>query len=138
MACILKLPTEKSKGVISFTSIEYLFQIYKINHTKELIKQIKNDWIICYHPNWEDKKFQATNIFDIIISNKSSFAFKTDNKSLITPIIDTGSNRMSSFHFKIQKEKNWDFFHVSRYEPRKNIEGFFKVVKSALKIKKKS
>lgn len=135
MACILKLPTENSKGVISFTSIEYLYQISKINHTKQLIKEIKDNWIICYHPNWEDKNFEATNVFDAIISNKSSFTFKSNNTNLNIPIIDTSSNRMSPFHFKLQKEKKWDFFHVSRYEARKNIKGFFNVIKSAFKIK---
>ena len=87
MACILKLPNKNSKGVISFTSIEYFSQIYKINHTQNLIKLIKDNWIICYHPNWEDLNFQATEVFDVVISN--FFAFKPNNKELITPIIDT-------------------------------------------------
>ena len=134
MACILKLPNKNSKGVISFTSIEYFSQIYKINHTQNLIKLIKDNWIICYHPNWEDLNFQATEVFDVVISN--FFAFKPNNKELITPIIDTSCVRMSPSYFKMQKQKKWDFFHVSRYEPRKNIPGFFKVIKSAFKNKK--
>lgn len=135
MACILKLPTEKSKGVISFTNLEYFYQIKNVGYTKEIIKKIKDNWIICYHPNWEDKSFQSTNVFDVVISNKVSFAFKPDDKNLKIPIIDTSSNRMSPIHFKMQKKKKWDFFHVSRYQPSKNIEGFFNVVKSALKLK---
>ena len=135
MACILKLPTQNCKGVISFTSVEYDYQIKKINHTKELIRQLKDNWIICYHSNWINKNFEATNIFDAIISNKELFAFKLDNKNKKNPIINTGSLRMSPFFFKMQKQKTWDFFHVSRYEPRKNIGGFFNVVKSALKLK---
>ena len=134
MACILKLPSKKSKGIISFTSIEYFSQIYKINHTQKLIKLIKDNWIVCYHPNWEDMNFQATEVFDVVISN--FFAFKPNNKELITPIIDTSCVRMSPSYFKIQKQKKWDFFHVARYEPRKNIPGFFKVIKSAFKNKK--
>ena len=134
MACILKLPSKKSKGVISFTSIEYFSQIYKINHTQKLIKLIKDNWIVCYHPNWEDMNFQATEVFDVVMSN--FFAFKANNKELITPIIDTSCVRMSPSYFKMQKQKKWDFFHVSRYEPRKNIPGFFKVIKSAFKNKK--
>ena len=76
MACILKLPSKNSKGVVSFTSIEYFSQIYKINYTQKLIKQIKDNWIVCYHPNWEDMNFHATDIFDVTIANKTSFAFK--------------------------------------------------------------
>jgi glycosyltransferase involved in cell wall biosynthesis len=133
LACILKLPSKNSKGVISFTSIEYFSQIYKINHTQKLIKQMKENWIICYHPNWEDMNFHATDIFDATIATKTSFAFKENDKKLNLKILDTSSNRIAPNFFKINKNKKWDFFHVSRYEPRKNILGFFKVVKSALK-----
>ena len=135
MACIIKLPTKKSKGVISLTSIEYFSQIYKINHTEKLIRLLKGNWIVCYHPNWEDMNFQATDIFDVTIANKNSFAFKQDHKKINLRIIDTSSNRMAPYFFKINQKKTWDFFHVSRYEPRKNILGFFKVIKSAFKKK---
>jgi hypothetical protein len=133
LACILKLPTEKSKGVISFTNLEYFYQIKNIRHTKEIINKIKDNWIICYHPNWEDKKFQANCIFDAVICHKLQFNFTDKNCKI--PIIDTASPRMAPFYFKIHENKTWDFFHVSRYEPRKNIEGFFKIIKSALKLR---
>ena len=133
MACILKLPTEKSKGVISFTNLEYFYQIKNIGYTKEIIKKIKDNWIICYHPNWEDKKFQANSIFDAVICHKLQFNFTDKNCKI--PIIDTASPRMAPSYFKIDENKTWDFFHVSKYEPQKNIEGFFKVIKSALKLR---
>lgn len=135
MACILKLPTKKSKGVISFTNLEYFYQIKGITRTEKIIKKIKDNWIVCYHPNWEDKNFQANSFFDAIISNKQSFQFNQKNKICKIPILDTASNRMSPFNFQIEKQKKWDFFHVSRYEPRKNIDGFLNVIKSVIKIK---
>ena len=135
MACILKLPTKKSKGVISFTNLEYFYQIKGITRTEKIIKKIKDNWIVCYHPNWEDKNFQANSFFDAIISNKQSFKFNQKNKICKIPILDTASNRMSPFNFQIEKQKKWDFFHVSRYEPRKNIDGFLNVIKSVIKIK---
>lgn len=133
MACILKLPSKKSKGVISFTNLEYLYQIKYIRHTRKIIEKIKNNWIICYHPNWEDKKFQANNIFDAVICHKQQFNFTDKNYKI--PIIDTTSNRMAPSYFKIDENKTWDFFHVSKYDPQKNIEGFFKVIKSALRLR---
>ena len=110
MACILKLPTKKSKGVISFTNLEYFYQIKDIRRTEKIIKKIKDNWIVCYHPNWEDKNFQVNSFFDAIISNKQSFQFNQKNEICKIPILDTASNRMSPFNFKIEKQKNGIFF----------------------------
>lgn len=136
VACIIKLPTSKSKGVISLTNIEYSGQVKDSSLNKELINSLKENWIFCYHPNWEDHGFIDNGVFDCVISVPSSFSFSeksTGNKVLI----NTCSNRMSpsGFHSVDIKDKLWDFCHVSRYQESKNIEGFFHVIKKTF-IKK--
>lgn len=136
MACILKLPDNLNKGVISFTNIEYFNQLKGRKGLTSDIELLKKKWIVCYHPNWEDKNFDPDDFFDAIIANAESFKFSSDKKNKIrTPIISTASNRMSPDYFNFGKEKIWDFFHVSRYESRKNIIGFFHVVKKAIEKK---
>lgn len=136
MACILKTPTSNSKGVLSFTNIEYFGQILKDTKNIKLIEHLKKDWVICYHPNWEDHKFNDTGLFDCILSVRGSFSFdqaSTGSKRMI----ETCSNRMAPPEFiTVPVEKKiWDFCHVSREQPSKNIRGFFRVVKNAFDIR---
>lgn len=136
MACIIKTPSSKSKGVISLTNIEYFGQIKKNPDLLSLIEELKKDWIFCYHPNWEDHNFHDNGLFDCVISVKGSFSFdlaSTGHKQ----IIETCSNRMSPLEFKTLpiEDKIWDFCHVSREQASKNIRGFFRVVKRAFDIR---
>lgn len=133
MACILKKPNKSSKGVITFTNIEYFSQIKQNKKIIQLIRKMKKDWIVCYHPNWQDLSFYNDGLFDAVISNKESFNFSDNSVKKI--LIDTASNRMAPAHFKLSQDKKWDFCHVSRYQKSKNISGFFRVIKSSFKIK---
>ncbi|MDX1490594.1 MAG: glycosyltransferase [Pseudohongiellaceae bacterium] len=137
MACILKMPSIAGKGVVSFTNIEYFRQIKKIRKNQQSIEELRKKWVICYHPNWEDKSFSDADFFDAIICNSESFAFSPEIRNLRTDqkILGVASNRMTPPFFKRGKEKIWDFCHVSRFEKRKNIFGFFDVVKAAFELR---
>ena len=136
MACIIKMPSEKSKGVISFTNIEYFSQIKERAAALKLINCLKKSWVVCYHPNWEDHHFVDDGVFDCVLNVGSSFSFDKSSNGKKN-LIGTCSNRMapSEFNSIPTSRKCWDFCHVSRDQRSKNILGFFRVVKKALEKK---
>ena len=80
MSHILKLPTESSKGVISFTSQEERF-LRKINN--KLISKLKEKWIILMHPNAWNHNYNDDDFFDGFLSNNQILKLKSGDTSKI-------------------------------------------------------
>jgi len=121
MACILKLPGI-SKGILVFTTIESN-RIYSPKAHRELLKTLKENWILGLHYNGPQDTHPR--IFDFAMTG-SNFVENLNGRSLIS--IDAG--KMAPPCFKpSQREKHWDILYVGRCTRRKNVEFFMKIIK---------
>lgn len=133
MACIIKLPNQSSKGVVSITNIEF----NKIKNELALINRIKKKWILLYHPNYYDYKFKNNNIFDSYLAWGDTFKVIDDDKS---KILNLSCHNFAPNYFQINSKKVYDFVGLSKLQTDKgnpkNVIEFLKVIKDAMKLKK--
>lgn len=132
MSHILKLPTESSKGVISFTSQEERF-LRKINN--KLISKLKEKWIILMHPNAWNHNYNDDDFFDGFLSSNQILKLKSGDTS---KIFDLCCMNFSPSYFASNQLKNkvYDVMAISRFQKEKNIIGFFNVVREVFNISK--
>lgn len=131
MACILKLPSDATKGIISITNIELQRQVSRPFFPKKCLDIVKDRYFILYHPNWEDHSFSPPDWLDGILARKENFDIEINCRNSSVPIFQYSSNIMSPSAFRpaSKEHKIWDFCQITRVQKRKNIEGLFRVVK---------
>lgn len=128
MACLLKLPTKNSKGVISFTNVERDRLITRDQRLKDKIESLKNDWAIGLHHNWYDFGYKHNPIFDFVIASNS--AIVSNDESSFPLLNVTASNFVPDYFGKEnEQELFWDILHVSRAQKHKNLIFFFEVIR---------
>jgi glycosyltransferase involved in cell wall biosynthesis len=126
MACILRLPTKESVGVLSITTQER----NQINLDPDLrteILNLKSRWIIGLHHNWHDYNFKYDNLFDF------SFAGENDLKEInglnFSQIKFDACNFVPQTFSGLQSEKFWDILYVARAVYFKRIPEFFSIIR---------
>ena len=133
MACVLKLSDKYSKGVVSITNIEF----NKIKNDLNLINKLKKKWILLYHPNYYDYKFQNNNVFDSYLAWNDTFKVIDDDSS---KILNLSCHNFAPNFFQINSKKIYDFVGLSKLQTSagnpKNVIEFLKVVKNGMKLKK--
>lgn len=132
MACIIKLPEKKNKGVVSITNIE----LKKIKNL-ELIKELKKKWILLYHPNYYDYNFYNKKIFDGFLAWKDTFNVIDEKKD---KVFDLTCHNFAPKHFKFTRDKMYDFVGLSKLQTSdgnpKYVLEFLKLIKETMKLKK--
>ena len=127
MACILKLPSKQTKGVLSLTSVEKSRIVDTVPAVRERLEGLKGRWLIGQHQNWQDFEYVHDDLFDFVMCAQGAIRAKDDKVIPLVPI--------SALHFtpvsfrRFSSEKYWDVLHISRLQDHKNIEGFFEVIR---------
>jgi hypothetical protein len=134
MACIIKSPNSKFKGVISLTNHEFL----KIKLNLSLINEIKKKWVLLYHPNYYDYNFINKGIFDAYLASKITFKVKDDAED---KVLNLSCHNFAPEYFGTSNDKKiYDFVGLSKLQTSKgnpkNVVEFLKIVKNAMAIKK--
>ena len=128
MPCILKLPNNKSKGLISFTTQERDNFILKNNKIEKQLKKLKNKWLLGIHHNWHDYKFEYNDLFDFHLAGKGDLKEK-NNKIFLNSNIDCTNFVPNYFSFS-KSSKHWDILFVGRTAFFKRLNKFFEIVRN--------
>ena len=131
MACILKLPSSKSKGIISFTTQE---QLYLINEKNQNLRRLKKKYFIGLHHNWHNYKFKVNKFYDFYLAGKRDL-IEIEKKYI--PQIELDAIDFVPKSFKFQEKKYWDLLIVTRPVKFKNIFEIFNVCKKVVKKRKR-
>ena len=127
MACILKVPSPNSAGVIIITTQERDKQIKSIPDLRAAIEGIKDKWLVGLHHNWHDFKFNYDPLFDfsmageddlVEVSKKQFALIPIDACNFVPPTFKVGSG-----------EKFWDILYVARAVYFKRIPEFFQAIR---------
>ena len=95
MSCIIKLPTKNSKGVVSITNNEFK----DIKSESDLIHNLKKNWILLYHPNYYDYKFENKKIFDGYLAWSETFNLLDDLNFISKKSFFDKNIRYLNYHF---------------------------------------
>ena len=127
MACILKIKTDNSPGIISFTTKEELL----IRHNKRnlnLFKKLKKSYVTCLHFNWHNFDYYPDKLFDIHFAGKDDLIIKNNEKINIFPL--DACNFCPSFFESNNEEKYWDILYIARSVFFKGIPDFFNSIRT--------
>jgi glycosyltransferase involved in cell wall biosynthesis len=123
MACIIKLPSENSKGIISFTSAEHREVIPQI---KDFLNQQRENWVYLLHHNWQPcyhDDFYDSSMCNIIDLQNGGECLDMDCCNFSPDIYSPSTN-----------EKIFDVLYIARAVSFKRIKTFFDICKQLLQI----
>jgi hypothetical protein len=134
MACIIKSPNSKFKGVITITNLEFS----KIKLNLNLINEIKKNWVLLFHPNYYDYNFINKGIFDGYLASKTTFRVKDDSED---KVLNMSCHNFAPKYFGTSNDKKiYDFVGLSKLQTSKgnpkDVVKFLTIVKNAMDIKK--
>lgn len=127
MACILKAPTTKSKGILIFTTQERDNLILKDFLLQENIIKLKDKWVIGLHHNWHDYNFDYNPLFDFSMAGQGDLIERNKRKYKLVDM--DACNFVPDFFKSNHGEKFWDILYVARAVNFKKIPEFFKCVR---------
>lgn len=128
MACILKAPTEGTKGVVIFTTQERDRLILKDKKLQEKIWSLKDRWVIGLHHNWHDYNFVYNPLFDFSMAGEEDLKEVTGRS---IPLISMDAcNFVPDFFKPSQGEKFWDILYIARAVFFKRIPEFLECIRS--------
>jgi len=127
MACILKIPSKKQKGIVTFTSQELLRFINKDKSIQEQISKIKDRWVVGIHHNWHNFKFRHNPLFDFDMAGDTDL-IEVNNRSFLHIPIECTHFSPEFFHFS-QNDKMWDILYVGRAINFKKIPEFLNIIR---------
>lgn len=127
MACILKAPTTKSKGILIFTTPERDNLILKDHVLQENIIKLKDRWIIGLHHNWHDYNFDYNSLFDFSMAGEGDLIERNGKKY---QLVDMDACNFVPNYFKSNcGEKFWDVLYIARAVNFKKIPEFLRCVR---------
>jgi glycosyltransferase involved in cell wall biosynthesis len=127
MACIIKIPSDTSKGIITFTTIERDNFILDNSQAIKNLNFLKKKWLIGIHHNWHDFNFRYNNIFDFHFAGKTDL-IEENNKKFLTSDFDCCNFIPDYFKFN-NKNKTWDLLFVGRPAYFKRLDKFYDLVR---------
>jgi glycosyltransferase involved in cell wall biosynthesis len=135
MACIIKIPSENSKGVVTFTTPERDKFIMFNSSLQARINRLKDRWAVGLHHNWHDFNFSYNSLFDFSMAGEGDLIEKNGKQ---IPLISMDACNFSPevFHFS-NNEKFWDIFYVARAVSFKRIPEFFRIIRNLFDSGKK-
>lgn len=128
MACIIKIPSENSKGVVTFTTQERDKFIFPNKELQKNIELLKDRWVIGLHHNWHDFNFTYNPLFDFSMAGESDLIEKNGKTIPLFPM-DACNFSPKEFNFS-NNEKFWDILYVARAVYFKKIPEFFKIIRN--------
>jgi len=128
MACILKIPTTETKGVVTFTTQDRDKFILDDEELQSKILLLKEKWVFGLHHNWHDFKFDYNPIFDFSMAGETDLIEKNGKE---VPLVPLDACNFSPSYFTYSKnEKFWDILYVGRAVYFKKIPEFFKIIRN--------
>ncbi|MGB0897275.1 MAG: hypothetical protein ACPGRW_08135 [Flavobacteriaceae bacterium] len=128
MATILKIPTNNTKGVLTFTTPERDKIIFPNSSIQDRLRKLKKQWVIGLHHNWQDHYFKYNDLFDFSLLPNEDMVHTKNQEPF--PFIKLQCANFSPPCFLLNTHpKFWDILHVSRAQKGKGVLDFFKVIR---------
>jgi glycosyltransferase involved in cell wall biosynthesis len=128
MACIVKLPSEKSVGVLSLTTQERNRLVFTDDALRNSIMSLKGRWLIGLHHNWHDYQFKYDPLFDFSMAGEEDLREVNGQHVPLVPM--DACNFVPNCFVPGQSEKFWDILYVARAVQFKRIPEFFQCIRS--------
>ena len=127
MACILKAPSQHSKGVVTFTTQERDHVILKDESLADQIEDLKHDWLIGLHHNWHDYHFRYNPLFDFSMAGEDDLREVNNAKFRLLEM--DACNFSPTCFSPGETEKFWDILYLARAVTFKNIPEFIEIIR---------
>jgi hypothetical protein len=126
MACIVKLPTAKSKGVVTFTTQE---EVLIRNNPNRLAKfqALKDKYVTGLHYNWHNFNCKPDQLFDFHMAGAEDL--KITNGEKINHITMDACNFVRPEYHISPNEKMWDVLYVANAVDFKDPITFLKAIR---------
>jgi glycosyltransferase involved in cell wall biosynthesis len=128
MACILKAPTARSRGVVTFTTPERDKAILADPAIETAVRALKDRWVVGLHHHWHDFAFRHNPLFDFNLAGEDNLS--TEDGSDFPVIRLDACNFVPDCFVPASGEKFWDVLYISRAVFFKGIEPLFRTVRT--------
>src|SRR3989344_5274761 len=134
MACIIKLPNNNEKGVLTFTTPEYKEYLSRDTNVYNCFMERKSRWLIGQHHNeaHKDISFIPDPLFDFHIAGPGDL--ESYNGAPFYQIEMDCSNFCSNFfeNKATENEKFWDVLIIARNTRFKSLPDMLHIVRKAM------
>lgn len=127
MACLLRLPDQSSKGVVTFTTQEHFFLKNNPEYRRKF-DWIRSRYLVGLHFNWHDFSFQKELDYDFLMAGENDLIDKSSRR-VETLNLDACNFSPACMDFGTG-EKHWDILYVARGVFFKGIESFFDCIRT--------
>jgi glycosyltransferase involved in cell wall biosynthesis len=127
MACILKVPSSDSVGVITVTTQERDRLIANDPALRKTIEGMKGQWLIGLHHNWHDYNFSYDPLFDFSMAGEDDLREISGREVPLVPM--DACNFVPKMFKPSAGEKFWDILYVARAVQFKRIPEFFQCIR---------
>jgi hypothetical protein len=127
MACILKAPGDRDKGVVVFTTQERDQVIKREPRVEERVRGLKERWVVGLHHNWHDHDFAYDDLFDFSMAGEGDLIERSGRE---VPLITLDACNFVPEAFAAPGgDRFWDLLYVARPVLFKGFREFFTSVR---------
>lgn len=105
MACLIKAPSEGSKGVVVFTTQERDRVIRPDRQFAERVAALKDRWLIGLHHNWHDYAFTYDPLYDFSMAGEEDLREVNGREFPLIPL--DACNFVPSYFSPARSDRFW-------------------------------
>jgi len=131
MACLIKLPVDGGKGIVTFTSIEYDYYISQSPILYRSLFSAKEKWVLGFHYNSPHKNtnFIPDSLFDFYIAGPGDIS-NSQGKSFYQIEMDCSNFCPDYFEETVgYADKYWDLLFISRNTIFKSLNDLLAIIR---------
>jgi hypothetical protein len=127
VACLIKPSVGGAKGVLTLTTQERDRLVYVFDDVRDLLRRVKQRYVVGLHHNWHDYDMRYDDLFDFHMAGEDDLKESGGHAIPLVPM-DACNFSPDCFH-PGQEEKFWDVLFVARAVEFKGIPEFFLAIK---------
>lgn len=128
LACLLKLPKGRAKGVVTFTTPERYQVIDRDPAVREVVAALKPHFVLGLHHNWHDHAFHYDPLFDFSMAGEGDLR---EANGADFPLLPMDACNFAPACFKPGiVDKFWDLLVVSRAVGFKGLGSSFEAIRA--------
>ncbi len=128
MACLIKAPSEGSKGVVVFTTQERDHVIRIDSRLAERIAALKDRWLIGLHHNWHDYAFVYDPLYDFSMAGEDDLREASGRPFPLVPL--DACNFVPPCFAPTRSEPFWDVLYIARAVQFKRLPEFLQCIRT--------
>jgi glycosyltransferase involved in cell wall biosynthesis len=128
MACLIKAPSEGSKGVVVFTTQERDRVISPNKQFTAQVEALKDRWLIGLHHNWHDYAFTYNPLYDFSMAGEDDLREVNDQEFPLIPL--DACNFVPPCFSPSRDEPFWDILYIARAVEFKRLPEFLQCIRT--------